>query len=384
MVEAGVSQPSNGPIPVADRLRRDRGAGAGASPIRRSLAASEGLELVRLGLVYPRRADLHAARLPGGQCCARIPTWRQGASFSGLWIHDAVGLFVTPLALAIGYAVIPAVTRRPFFSHFLSMIGFWVLFLVYPLNGTHHYVFSSIPMEAQKGAIVASVYLGADVVLVVTNLLLSMRGRSSVAAADTPLRFVWVGVIVYLIVSLQGSSQAIMPLNRFVHFSDWVIGHSHLAMIGFASFIALGGLLHAWRLTRGAATTELAAGWSFWLLTLGLAVMVLDLDCRRSCPGQLWSRTCHGWSRCGPRLLLVDPDRIGLCARGRFLAVAAAAPGRSVMTAAALATGRQMPVSQDYPRRRRGRGPSAQELRAHGRAARRPFLLLIHRPGTLA
>ncbi len=40
------------------------------------------------------------------------------------------------------------------------MIGFWLLFLVYPLNGTHHYVFSSIPMEAQKGAIVASVYLG--------------------------------------------------------------------------------------------------------------------------------------------------------------------------------------------------------------------------------
>ena len=100
----------------------------------------------------------------------------QGATFSGLWIHDAVGLFVTPLALAIAYAVIPAVSRRPIYSHFLSMIGFWLLFLIYPLNGTHHYVFSSIPMEAQKGAVVASVYLGADVVLVVTNLLLSLRG----------------------------------------------------------------------------------------------------------------------------------------------------------------------------------------------------------------
>ena len=35
----------------------------------------------------------------------------QGATFSGLWIHDAVGLFVTPLALAVAYAVIPAVSR---------------------------------------------------------------------------------------------------------------------------------------------------------------------------------------------------------------------------------------------------------------------------------
>jgi len=212
----------------------------------------------------------------------------QGATFSGLWIHDAVGLFVTPLALAVAYAVIPAVSRRPIYSHFLSMIGFWLLFLLYPLNGTHHYVFSSIPMEAQKGAVVASVYLGADVVLVVTNLLLSLRGRGGTVAADTPLRFVWVGVVAYLIVSLQGSAQSIMPVNRFVHFSDWVIGHSHLAMIGFGSFIALGGLLHAWRLTPGCRFNRGAAAWSFWLLTVGLAGMVLDLTAAGLVQGQLW------------------------------------------------------------------------------------------------
>ncbi len=212
----------------------------------------------------------------------------QGATFSGLWIHDAVGLFVTPLALAVAYAVIPAVSRQPIFSHFLSMIGFWLLFLIYPLNGTHHYVFSSIPMEAQRGAIVASVYLGADVALVVTNLLLSLRNRSAIAAADTPLRYVWTGTVVYLIVSLQGSAQAIMPINRFVHFSDWVIGHSHLAMIGFASFTALGGMLHAWRMTPGCRYNARAANWSFWLLALGLSAMVFDLTAAGLVQGQLW------------------------------------------------------------------------------------------------
>ena len=60
-----------------------------------------------------------------------------------------------------------------------------------------------------------------------------------------------------------------MPVNRFVHYSDWVIGHSHLAMIGFASFLALGGLLHAWRLTPGCRYNRGAAGWSFWLLPWG-------------------------------------------------------------------------------------------------------------------
>ncbi len=232
----------------------------------------------------------------------------QGATFSGLWIHDAVGLFVTPMALAIAYAVIPSVTRRPIFSHFLSMIGFWVLFLLYPLTGTHHFVFSSIPMDAQKGAVVASVYLGADVILVVTNLLLSLRGRSGIAASDTPLRFVWVGVVAYLVVSMQGSAQAIMPLNRFVHFSDWVIGHSHLAMIGFGSFLALGGLLHAWRFTPGCRYNGTAAGWAFWLLSLGLAIMVLDLTAAGLVQGQMWhgelpwmdsvrASTAYWWAR---------------------------------------------------------------------------------------
>ena len=58
-------------------------------------------------------------------------------------------------------------------------------------------------------------------------------------------------VVAYLAVSLQGSLQALMPVNRLVHFTDWVIGHSHFAMIGFASFAAVGGLLHVWKQTAG-------------------------------------------------------------------------------------------------------------------------------------
>ncbi len=212
----------------------------------------------------------------------------RGATYSGLWIHDAIGLYVTPLALAMAYIVIPVTTGRPIYSHFLSMIGFWLLFLVYPLNGTHHYLFSSIPMEAQKGAIVASVYLGVDVVLVVTNLLLSLRGSSGVVARDVALRFTWLGIVAYLIVSLQGSLQALQPVNRFIHYSDWVIGHSHLAMIGFASFTAIGGVLFVWQRTPGLRYNAWAAEWSFWLLTVGLTAMVADLTVAGLVQGELW------------------------------------------------------------------------------------------------
>src|SRR5690349_7039048 len=139
---------------------------------------------------------------PMGNFVPELVPGARGAAFSGLWIHDAIGLFVTPLALAVIYFVIPAATRRPIYSHFLSMLGFWLLFFLYPLNGTHHYVFSVIPMSAQIGAITASTLLGVDVILVVANLLLSLRGVG-IFPRDLGLRFVATGTVFYLIVSIQ-------------------------------------------------------------------------------------------------------------------------------------------------------------------------------------
>jgi cbb3-type cytochrome c oxidase subunit I len=225
---------------------------------------------------------------PVGNFVPELVPGAQGATYSGLWIHDAVGLYATPFAVAVFYFIIPTVTGRPIYSHFLSTLTFWMLFFIYPLNGTHHYIFSSIPMEAQVGAIVASVYLGMDVVLNVSNLLLSLKGSAGVVARDVPLRFVWVSVVAYLAVSLQGSMQALMPVNRLVHFTDWVIGHSHFAMIGFASFAAVGGLLHVWKQTGGLRYNGAAANWAFWLLGVGLLLMVSDLTIAGMVQGHLW------------------------------------------------------------------------------------------------
>jgi cbb3-type cytochrome oxidase subunit 1 len=167
------------------------------------------------------------------------------------------------------------------------MLGFWLLFFLYPLNGTHHYVFSVIPMSAQIGAITASALLGVDVILVVANLLLSLRG-SGWFPRDVPLRFVSTGTVYYLVVSIQGSIQAQMAVNQAVHFSDWVIGHSHLAMLGFATFAAAGGIAHAWQRIPWARYNARAMAWSYWLLFAGVAIMVIDLTMAGIIEARLW------------------------------------------------------------------------------------------------
>jgi cbb3-type cytochrome oxidase subunit 1 len=224
---------------------------------------------------------------PMGNIVPEIVPGAQGAAFSGLWIHDAVGLFVTPMAVAILYFVIPAASGRPIYSHFLSMLGFWLLFLVYPLNGTHHYVYSVIPMEAQSAAIAASAILGVTVILVVFNLLMSLRG-TGIFPKDAGLKLVAMSTIFYLIVSVQGSLQAQMAINQAVHFSDWVIGHSHLAMLGFATFAAAGGLVHAWQRIPWARYNARALTWCYWLLLVGVVMMVAALTAGGIVEARLW------------------------------------------------------------------------------------------------
>src|SRR5438874_12865379 len=73
-------------------------------------------------LAYPV-ANLVPELVPGAR----------GAAFSGLWIHDAVGLVVTLFAAAIAYYLIPATTRRAVFSHFLSLLRFRLLSSADPL-----------------------------------------------------------------------------------------------------------------------------------------------------------------------------------------------------------------------------------------------------------
>ncbi|MEZ4751813.1 MAG: cbb3-type cytochrome c oxidase subunit I [Bdellovibrionota bacterium] len=80
-----------------------------------------------------------------------------GATISSMYIHDLVGLFVTPLGIAMAYYLVPVAMKKPLYSHALSIIGFWGLAFFYPMNSAHHYLFSPIPMWTQYASIVASI-----------------------------------------------------------------------------------------------------------------------------------------------------------------------------------------------------------------------------------
>jgi hypothetical protein len=100
-----------------------------------------------------------------------------GAAVTGLYIHDLVGLTVTPLGWGMMYYFVPVLLKKPVWSHTLSLVGFWGFAFFYPLNGVHHFFYSPIPMYAQYGAVMSTIAVEIVVFTVVVNFFMTLRGR---------------------------------------------------------------------------------------------------------------------------------------------------------------------------------------------------------------
>ena len=96
----------------------------------------------------------------------------------GLFIHDLVGLFVTPLGWGMMYYFVPILLKKPIWSHGLSLVGFWGLAFFYPLTGIHHFLYTPIPMFLQYGAVISTIAVELVVTTVIINFHMTLRGST--------------------------------------------------------------------------------------------------------------------------------------------------------------------------------------------------------------
>ncbi len=201
-----------------------------------------------------------------------------GGAIAGLFIHDLVGLFVTPLGWGAMYYFVPLLLDRPIWSHALSLIGFWGLAFFYPLQGVHHFLWSPIPMYAQYGAVVSTIAIEIVVTTVIVNFFVTLRGQTDKLRTSVPLRWFYTGMIFYFLTCLQCSIQVLLTVQKIIHFSDWVVGHAHLVMFGVFGSWLLGATTYLWpRVTGRPFWSERLNRWHFWLTSTGTFVMFADL-----------------------------------------------------------------------------------------------------------
>lgn len=204
---------------------------------------------------------------------AHVAPGAAGAALSGLWIHNAVGLWVTPMGVAMAYFLVPVLTGNPIASHRLSLIGFWTLAVLYPLGGSHHYFYSPVPWWLQVMAVPLTSALIFVVYTVVYNFFATMKGSWHKFTSDIALRFVTFGVFSYIITCTQGPFHAFFSVQRVVHFTDWVVAHAHLALFGVFSWWIFGFIYYVWpKLTGRAFVSKALAEWHFWLTFIGFFV----------------------------------------------------------------------------------------------------------------
>jgi cytochrome c oxidase cbb3-type subunit 1 len=213
---------------------------------------------------------------------ANIPhtfTGVDNAVMNWWYAHNVLGLWVTPIGLASAYYFIPKVVGRPVYSYQLSLIGFWSLAMFYSQAGIHHLIGGPIPTWLVTTSIVMSIGMVFPVVAVAVNHHYTMKGRFSALKHSPTLRFIVSGAMMYTLVSLQGSMEALRSVSRVVHFTHYTVAHAHFGVYGFASFIAFGSVYFLLpRLIEREWPYPALIKWHFWLAIGGFAVYFFSLS----------------------------------------------------------------------------------------------------------
>ena len=220
-----------------------------------------------------------------------LPWYQHGlgqVAVSGFYMHNAVGMWFTPLALGTFYYAIPKILSRPIYSYALGVFAFWTNLVFYPIIGSHHFLFSPLPWWLQTTAIVFSVAMLVPVWGGSANFLLTMRGRVRDMTHSYPLMFIFVGVVGYLIGSTQGTFEAFRSLQEMWHLTNFTVGHSHLTMYGFVTFAIWGGIYALLPLATGKTAGRLGLAAHFWMALVGSFIYVISLSIGGSIQGLDW------------------------------------------------------------------------------------------------
>jgi cytochrome c oxidase cbb3-type subunit I len=216
--------------------------------------------------------------------------------------HNVVGLVITPQAIAMAYFVIPRATRSPLWSHTLSLFGFWALIVMYTHTGTHHLLQAPVPQWLKVVSIVDSVALLIPVFAFLVNIWLAMKGRFDRVYDDIGARFVFTGTLWYFLTCLQGPFQSLPAVQSITHFTQWVVAHAHLALLGFGGFIAVGTIYFLLPSVTGRPLwSRRLADMQFWLMVVGTLGIFLSLTFAGLIQGEGW-RTGDAVYRLVPEL----------------------------------------------------------------------------------
>jgi cbb3-type cytochrome c oxidase subunit I len=205
------------------------------------------------------------------------------------YAHNLFGLWLTPMLLAGLYYLVPRITMTPLYSHTLSLISFWGMAFFYTGVGHHHLLQTPTPGWLKTIATLSSIALLIPVFAFTVNIVMTMRGNWGKFFTNLPLRFGLTAFVFYFLVNVQGSFQAVPSFNRLTHFTNFVVAHAHLALLGAFTFLGMGLIDYIVpQVLKRPLYSRRLGEWQYWLITVGFLGFFWVLTIAGLIQGQAW------------------------------------------------------------------------------------------------
>lgn len=193
--------------------------------------------------------------------------------------HNVLGLWYTPMSVAIAYYTIPKVLGRPIHSYYLSVVGFWTLALFYNWAGMHHLIGGPIPTWLISSSVVASVMMVIPVLVTAVNHHLTVVGYFNKVWQSPTLRFTVFGAMSYTLSSFIGSTMALREVNKITHFTHFTVAHAHHGAYAFVAMVLFGAFYYVVpRILNREWPSAALIKWHFWCTSIGITIYVVGLS----------------------------------------------------------------------------------------------------------
>jgi cytochrome c oxidase cbb3-type subunit 1 len=193
------------------------------------------------------------------------------------WFKYAlIFLFFTPVALGTAYYLVPKVTGRPIYSYALALFGFWALAVIGPWAGMQRLAGAPLPQFMPYLGAAATILILIPALAVGVNIIMTIRGHEDTVSASPSLRFTLGGIVSFLTLGVLGLVLNTPGVLKLTQFSMTGYGYEILAVYGFFSMCAFGGIYFIVpRITRREWLSRRFISWHFWLTVYGVGTVVV-------------------------------------------------------------------------------------------------------------
>lgn len=199
-----------------------------------------------------------------------------GAGIDAWYISNLIYFWMAPLALAVAYYIIPKIAGCAIYSYPLAHVSFWLLAILAGWTGFSRYMGGPFPAWMPAISSAAAIFILLAILATVSNLFLTLRGKTKLWEISPSLRFTVFGVLLLAIYAVLAALSSTFTFGKNLQFSHFLVGLDTLAVYGFFSMVVFGAIYFIVpRITGQEWPSGKRIRTHFWFNTYGIGTLVI-------------------------------------------------------------------------------------------------------------